>query len=71
MFNSPFVRAGIVAGLTWAAYKYLPVGTVGKTIVLAVGGVAATSIVAGAVPLLGNALAGQLPMLPAATTNAG
>lgn len=60
-----WVRAGIVAGLTWAAYKYLPIPNVGKTLVLAIGGVAAAGVVAGSVPLVREALAGQVPMLPA------
>lgn len=57
------VRAAIVAGLTYAAYRYLPLGSVGKTVAIAVGGVATASIVAGNIPLLGNALSGQLPGL--------
>jgi hypothetical protein len=69
LLSSWYVRAGIVAGITWAAWKYLPLGPVGKTVALAVGGVAAASIVAGNVPLIGNALAGRLP-LPMPTTTA-
>jgi hypothetical protein len=63
-----WARAAIVGGLTWLAYKYLPVGSVGKTVVLAVGGVAAAGIVAGSIPMVGMALAGRLPLPAAATT---
>jgi hypothetical protein len=63
--DSPFIRAAIVAGLTYAAYRWLPLGVVGKTITLAVGGVSVVGVLAPAVPLLGNALNGRLPMVSA------
>jgi hypothetical protein len=68
ILSSWYVRAGIVAGLTWIAYRYLPVDTVGKTVALAIGGVAAASIVAANVPLVGTALSGRLPISALATT---
>lgn len=57
------VRTAIVAGLTYAAVRFLPVGVVGKTVAIAVGGVAAAGIVAANVPLLGSVLNGRLPLL--------
>lgn len=72
ILNTWWARAGIVAGLTWVAWKYLPgLNATGKTVVLAVGGVAAASIVAANVPLVGSALSGRLPMPAAPTTAAG
>jgi hypothetical protein len=56
-------RAAVLAGLTYAAYRWLPVGTIGKTVTLAIGGVA----VASTLPVVGSVIGGgALPKLPVA-----
>lgn len=62
--SKPLVRAGIVAGLTYLAYKYAPAG-VGKTVALAVGSVAAVGVASQAVPMIGSVLNGYLPVATA------
>lgn len=62
-------RVAIVAGFTYLAYRFLPVGSVGKTIVLAIGGVSAAGIMAAHVPLLGAAVTGQLPGVTTGTAS--
>jgi hypothetical protein len=69
LLNSWWARAGIVAGLTWLGWKYLPLGATGKTVVLAVGGVSAAMIVGSNVPLAAAVMSGRLP-LPAGSTTA-
>lgn len=56
------VRLGVVVGATWAAHKFLPLGAVGKTVVLAVGGISGAAIVAANVPLVNAVMAGRLPV---------
>lgn len=64
LLAKPLVRAGIVAGLTYLAYRHLPAG-VGKTLALAIGGMATTSVLSQSFPLIGNVLQGQLPVAAA------
>jgi hypothetical protein len=59
-----WVRAGIVGGLGWLAYRYLPVGGPGKTAVIAITAISITGIVGSNMPLVRSVLAGQLPMPP-------
>jgi hypothetical protein len=61
IFSSWYFRAGVVAGLTWLAYRYIPVPGPGKTAIVALGAVSIAGIVAANVPLLGQVLAGRLP----------
>ena len=61
ILNSWYVRAALVAGATYVAYKYAPAGA-GKTIALAIGGISVAGIVAGSVPLVGQVMAGRLPL---------
>jgi hypothetical protein len=61
LLDNPLVRLAIVAGLTYAAWRYLP-NTVSKTIALAVGGTSGAVIVGNAVPLVGSLMAGRLPV---------
>lgn len=56
-----YVRAAIVGGITYFAYKYAPAG-VGKTIALAVGGVSMAGIIGTNVPALGAVMNGYLPV---------
>jgi hypothetical protein len=61
-----WVRLGIVAGVTFVAYRYLPKvipGDAGviKTIALAVGGVSGVAIVAANVPYVANLVSGTVP----------
>jgi hypothetical protein len=66
ILSSWWFRAGVVAGLTWAAYRYLPVPGVGKTAIVAVGAVSIAGIIGSNIPLLGSVMQGQLPFPAAA-----
>jgi len=55
------VRAGIVAGLTYLAMRYIPAGAL-RTGVLAVGAVSVAGIVGSNVPLAGALISGRLPV---------
>jgi hypothetical protein len=68
LLSSWYVRAGIVAGLTWLAYRYIPVPGPGKTAIVALGAVSVAAIVANNVPLIGQVMAGRLPMPVAPST---
>jgi len=57
-----WVRVGIVGGLTYLAYRYLPAGSIWRTGAVAVGAVSAATIVASNVPLVNQVLAGRLPL---------
>lgn len=58
--SSWVVRVGVIAGLTYAAYKYLPLGNVGKTVALAIGGVSAAGVVTANVPLAAQLISGNV-----------
>jgi hypothetical protein len=62
LLNSWYFRAGIVAGLTWLAYRYVPVPGPGKTAIVALGAVSVAGIIATNVPGLNQVLAGRLPL---------
>jgi len=67
LLNTWYVRAGVVAGLGFLAYRFLPVPSIGKTAIVALTAFGVAGAVASGVPLVGNILAGRLP-LPAAST---
>jgi len=62
LLSSWYFRAGIVAGLTWLAYRYIPVPGPGKTAIVALGAVSIAGIMAANMPLIGQVLAGRLPL---------
>jgi hypothetical protein len=66
LFSQWWFRAGVVGGLTWAAYRFLPVPGVGKTAIVALGAVSIAGIIASQVPLVSQLMAGQLPAPKAA-----
>jgi hypothetical protein len=68
LLSSWYFRAGIVAGLTWLAYRYVPVAGAGKTAIIALGAVSIAGILSSNVPLVGQVLAGRLPMPVAPST---
>ena len=61
------VRAAIVGGLTFLAWKYAP-NAIAKTVALAVGGVSTAYVIASGVPLVSGLLAGQLPGVNSSTS---
>jgi hypothetical protein len=69
LLSSWYIRAALVGFGTYFAWKHLPIGPVGKTITLAIGGVATAGIVAGNSPIVAQLLAGNVGgILPTATT---
>jgi len=68
LLNQWWVRAGVVAGLGFLAYRFLPVPAVGKTAIVALTAFGVAGAVASGVPLVGNMLVGRLPLPVASTT---
>jgi hypothetical protein len=65
--NSWIVRAGVVVGLTYLAYRFAPAG-VARSAVIAIGAVSTAGLVASGVPQVGALLSGNVgALLPAAT----
>lgn len=61
-FDNWLIRAAVVTGLTWAAYKYLPAGSVFRMGAVAVGALSLTSIIGAQVPLVASLIQGRLPL---------
>jgi hypothetical protein len=68
LFSTWYFRAGVVAGLGFLAYRFLPVPAVGKTAIVALTAFGVAGAVASGVPMVGNVLQGRLPLPQAAST---
>ena len=66
--NTWYFRAAVVAGLGFLAYRFLPVPPVGKTAIVALTAMGVAGALASGVPMVGQVLAGRLPLPQAAPT---
>lgn len=70
VLNQWWFRALVTGGLTYAAFRYLPAGSIWRMVGVGIGGVATVSVLASAPgigPMITSVMQGKLPMPTSAT----